>query len=495
MSLSPLRIAAMHAWLGGTALACDPSEPAVALRAAPDGAPNTEQVSDVVFSPQPAADSHNRRVEQLIGEAERTLDIAMYSLSDAGIQAALAAAVARGVEVRFLFETASADRKLTGEARQRSKSGRLEQDGVDVRWVNKIMHHKFMLVDGPRDALDAADLGFLVTGSANWSPGAATFYDENTLFLRGHPELMLRMQREFEHLWTHSRDFVGDPELASRPSTLTIDDAAIADEPDTHVYFTSANFDVRGGDTFVVNGGEEIGDALVAAIAGARRSIHLASGHLRLRAVAEALIARAAEDPPLDVRVYLDGQEFIAASTHEKQADALAECLAAAGDDPADQRECNDRGFLYGYLVGAAGVAVRYKYYAYRWHASYAEQMHHKYMIVDGDELWTGSYNLSSNAEHNTFENMLVFRGPAVAELIDRYEDNFAAIWDTGRDDGALAALHAELAAGGAVPLVFPAMALTHPEVDDLKRQIREACPAVDSPDFRARPEAHRRCE
>jgi len=486
----------MCRWLAAAALAtaCQPDEQVLAARAVPDASP-VARVTDVIFSPQLAADSHNARVAQIIGEAERTLDIAMYSLSDADVLAALAAAVLRGVEVRMLFETASEDRKLSGDALQRSKSGELERDGVDVRWVNKIMHHKFMLVDGPRDALDTAARGFLVTGSANWSYGAATIYDENTLFLRGHDELMLRMQREFEHLWAHSRDFVGDPDLASRPSTLAIEDAAIVDGPETHAYFTSANFDVRGGDTFVVNGGDEIGDALVAAIAGATRSIHLASGHLRLRAVAEALIARAAEDPALDIRVYLDGQEFIAESTHDKQVGALEDCLAAAGDDPADRRACEDRGFLHGFAVGEAGVAVRYKYYAYRWHASYAQQMHHKYMVIDGDELWTGSYNLSSNAEHNTFENMLVFRGAGSAALVDRYEQNFAAIWDTGRDDGALAALHAEIAAGGAIPLVFPAMALTHPEVHDLKQQIRQACPAVDSPDFRARPQAHRRCE
>lgn len=484
-------------WLGATALACAPGEldaQALAVRTAPDES-STPRVTDVVFSPQPAEDSHNVRVARLIGEAERTLDIAMYSLSDADVRAALATAVLRGVEVRMLFETASEDRKLSGDALQRSKSGELERDGVDVRWVNKILHHKFMLVDGPRDAFDAADRGFLVTGSANWSPGAATIYDENTLFLRGHDELTLRMQREFEHLWAHSRDFVGDPELASRPSALAIDDAAIVDGPDTHVYFTSANFDVRGGDTFVVNGGDEIADVLVDAIAGATRSIHLASGHLRLRAVAEALIARAAEVPALDIRVYLDGQEFIAESTHDGQVDDFNSCLAAAGDDPAKRRTCEDRGFLYGFAVGAAGVDVRYKYYAYRWHASYARQMHHKYMVIDGDELWTGSYNLSSNAEHNTFENMLVFRGAGSAELVARYEDNFAAIWDTGRDVGALAALHAEIDEGGAIPLVFPAMALTHSEVDDLKRRIRKACPAVDSAEFRKRPEAHRRCE
>lgn len=476
------------AWLGAALAACHAADEEVGPRS--DG----DRTCDVVFSPQPLAQSHNARVARLIDEAERTLDIAMYSFTDAGIRAALAAATARGVEVRFLYETASEDRKLTGAALQDSPSGRLEQDGVDVRWVNKILHHKFMIVDGPRDDLAAADDAHLVTGSANWSRGAATIYDENTLFLRGERELVLRMQQEFELLWTHSREFAGDPALSSRPSTLTLTDAMIADEPGTDVYFTSANFDLRGGDTFVASGREVVGDALVAAIAGASESIDIASGHLRLRGVAEALIARAA-DPTLKIRVYLDGQEYISAATHAAQVEALDDCFEQAGADPAKQRECEDRGFLFGYAVGEAGVAVRYKYYAYRWHASYAEQMHHKYLVIDGDELWTGSYNLSDNAEHNTFENMLVFRGPAYAELVARFAANFSAIWDTGRDDARLAALQRDIEDGGPVPLVFPAMALTHAEIGGLKNQIRAACPAVDSQPYRTHPESHRTCE
>ncbi len=453
-----------------------------------------ERITDVIFSPQPAAQSHNARVAQLIGTAEHTLDIAMYSFSDAGINAALAAAVDRGVEVRFLFETASEDRKLTGTALQSSKSGRLEQNGIDVRWVNKIMHHKFMIVDGPRDSIDAAAEAFLVSGSGNWSNGAATIYDENTVFLQGHPELVLRMQQEFEHLWTHSRDFVGDASLVSRPSELAITDEMIEDGADEHAFFTSANFDVTG-DTFSVRGRNEVADALVLAIEDASESIHVSSGHLRLRSVAQALIAKAEANPDMDIRVYLDGQEYIAETTHEAQVEEVEECLVEAGTSESKIRACNDKGFLWGFIVGESGVDVRYKYYAYRWHASYAKQMHNKYMIIDGDELWTGSYNLSDNAEHNTFENMLVFRGADNAELVAQYEANFEELWETGRAEGLLAELIAEIDQGGDFPIVFDSMALEHAEIDDLKDRIRDACPAVNSEAFRTNPVAHQRCE
>ena len=456
----------------------------------------TELGTDVIFSPQLLANSHTARVAELINGAQHSLDIAMYSFSDAAVSTALTNAVARGVKVRFLFETANADRKLMGAALTNSKSGRLEAAGVDVRWVNKIMHHKFMIVDGPRDEAGAAETAMLVTGSGNWSNGAATRYDENTLFLDGHRELNLRMQREFNLLWDHSRDLVSNPALVTEHSTLEISDSLIGDGGEEHVYFTSDNFKIQGADTFVIDGRDTVADQLVAAIDGATESIHVASGHLRSRPVAEALIRKASENPELDIKVYLDGQEFISAATHKIQVEDLEECLAEAGASEAKIRDCNDSGFLFGFLAGNSGIEVRYKYYSYRWSAANAVQMHHKYLIIDGDELWTGSYNLSDNAEHNTFENMLHFSGASGAELAATYEANFAALWDTGSANGLLSSLRETISTAitANVPLLFAPMALEWQEVSDLKSLIVAECPLANSADFRAHPEKHPFC-
>ncbi|MFO0635476.1 MAG: phospholipase D-like domain-containing protein [Nannocystaceae bacterium] len=452
--------------------------------------------TDVIFSPQTVEHSHNARVAELIGQAQHSIDIAMYSFSDAGISNALAAAAARGVHIRFVFETASEDRKLAGQALANSKSGRLETAGVDVRWVNKIMHHKFMIVDGPRDDEAAATTAMLVTGSANWSGGAATRYDENTLFLRGQRELNLRMQREFDLLWEHSRELAANPAITTEHSTLQITDAMIGDDASVDAFFTSSNFRIQGGDTFVTEGRNTIADQWVAAIEGATESIHIASGHLRSRPVSEALMRKAADHPEVEIRVYLDGQEYISAATHDAQVDDLEECLAAAGDSASKIRDCNDSGFLFGFIVGNSGIDVRYKYYAYRWSAVYATQMHHKYMVIDGDELFTGSYNLSDNAEHNTFENMLHFSGPQYAELVAQFETNFATMWETGRADDGLANFRQQVASlpTAQIPIVFPSLALTWQEVTDLKDLLRTECPVINNNDFRVHPESHLFC-
>ncbi|MEZ4462479.1 MAG: phospholipase D-like domain-containing protein [bacterium] len=103
--------------------------------------------AEVIFSPQPYETSHLARVAELIDGAQHSIDIAMYSYSDSKIGAALRRAVERGIDVRFIFETANEDKSSPAG----TKSAALEDMGIDVRYVSKIMHHKFVIIDGPRD--------------------------------------------------------------------------------------------------------------------------------------------------------------------------------------------------------------------------------------------------------------------------------------------------------------------------------------------------------
>jgi phosphatidylserine/phosphatidylglycerophosphate/cardiolipin synthase-like enzyme len=452
--------------------------------------------ADVIFSPRLYPLSHNVRVAQEVDSAQESIDIAIYSFSDNGIYDALERAVLRNVEVRAIFETANADRKKEGADFENSRSSRLERMGINVRYVNKIMHHKFMIIDGPQKDLSTAQTALLITGSGNWSWGAATKYDENTLFLKGYAGLVLSMQREFDLMWAHSRDFVYDDTLPYEISSLEITDSHIESYglgTDTvDAFFTSDNFTVTG-DTFRKTNLSVVTDALVGAIQNATESIWVASGHLRLRGVSEALMDKFAANPDLDIRIMLDGQEYISAGYHQHQLQQREECLDTATTESRIRR-CNEKGFLFGYQVSAAGIPVRFKYYAYRWHYSYAIQMHHKYMIIDGDELWTGSYNLSDNAEHNTFENIVVLKGSEFEELLASYKENFTAVWELNREDDTYSSLFAQITESATIPLVFSPMSLTWSEIQTLKATILENCPAVASVAFRTEPQDHKIC-
>jgi len=449
---------------------------------------------DVMFSPQPAANSHNTRIAQLIRGAQHNIDIAIYSYSDAGIAAALKDRADYGVKVRFIFDTAAEDRKLTDPtARASSKSGRIEAQGIDVRWVNKTMHHKFVLIDGPRDVRENVSTAKLVMGSANWSAGAATDFDENTVFIEGSPELMAAFQHEFDTLWLGSRDFVG-PAISQGLSTVKILPTEVPDDAGIEALFTSHNFVAGGpdGTTWRVDKAKTaLTDAWNAAIGRAQTSIHVATTHMRLRPFVEALLAKKQADPSLDIKIYLDQQEYISPSGDTQQQTDLNTCLAAATTE-LQRLNCLYNDFLFSKMLVDAGITVRFKSYAYRWDYTYAFQMHSKYMIVDGKEVLTGSFNASMNSEQATFESGLHVFGTQFAGLVAKYEQNFTSMWDTGRSE--LAGLRAKIMNDATFPIVFPSMALTYQEFGDLRALIRTNCSTVDSDEFRNNAAAHRIC-
>jgi len=452
---------------------------------------------DVIFSPQDYWNSHLGELHGLLDEAKASIDIAMYSFSDGGLMDTLERAVDRGVQVRLIFNSALKDKKDPSGTR----SARLEAMGVDVRYVNKIMHHKYAIIDGPQWSVEEATTGILVSGSGNWSYSAGTKYDENTVFHYGNARLNLLFQQEFNHMWANSRDLVWNQDL-TYVETMTITDAMIPGDPSADVVFTSANMRTwvskTYGNTFsVIAGLNTVSDRLVEMIDGAQDSIWIASGHLRSRPIAEALMRAADRSPELDIRVYLDGQEYTSQWLHNKQEVDLDECLAKAGTSASKTQKCMDVGFKFGYAIHQhPGVDLRYKYYSYRWDYTYAKQMHHKYMLVDGRWLATGSYNYSDNAEHNTLENCAIYDAVTYPELVQAFADNFLGMWDTGIAEGLYEAKMDEIVNGTEdFWIVFPSMALSSDQVSALKSAIRDACPQVDDEEWRKNPGAHKVCE
>ncbi|MCA9623136.1 MAG: hypothetical protein KC731_29155, partial [Myxococcales bacterium] len=300
----------------------------------------------VVFSPQQNPDEqHLAKIAKLIDdEADETIDIALYSYSHSGpIRDAIERALDRGVKIRFL-----ADTDLANSA---SKGGALEEIGIDVRRVTKIMHHKFAIIDGPRDddSLDRAMSAHVVSGSANWSSSAGSLYDENTLFMTGYPEIALRLQRDFDTLWAGSKDKVWQSfEWDQTRGNIT--DALIAqyDDPNTDVFLTSFNFKPTSSGGWSVLGTSVVTDELVKAIHTAETSIHVASGHFINLPVAQAILDVKTQRPDVEVDIILDCQEI--------PRDGEIVALKAA--------------------IEAAGGTIQYKCNTFRWHYKYAMEMH-----------------------------------------------------------------------------------------------------------------------
>ncbi len=449
---------------------------------------------DTVFSPQPYFDSHINRVVEMIDGAERSIDMAMYSLSDNRAFDALADAVERGVEIRVLFDSANGDHLNTAG----SRSARLEDLGADVRYINRIMHHKFAIIDGPQDELLQASQARFFSGSANLSFGAATRYDENVTFHRGDAPLVLKMQREFNHLWENSRDLEWNEDLTYF-ETLPIAADMIPPKEGLEVLLTSENFETtfssRWGAGFrPLPFSEVVADRLVELIEEADSSIYVAAGFLRSRPVSEALLQRWQEDPDLDIQIYLDQSEYISQWYHNSQLRDLDDCLEDAGENERDIYNCRERGFIFSYQLLDAGIPVRFKNYSYRWHYSYALQMHHKYMIFDRNTVATGSYNFSNNAEQNTMENVVIYRDSFYPEVVNGFVANFDAIWETGRAENIFDDILEEVSTADEIELIFEPAAFTWEEVTELRQLIRQRCSEVDSEEYRRFPENNRTC-
>ena len=448
----------------------------------------------VVFSPAELDESHLAKAKDWIDQAETSIDIAMYSMRPTriGILDSLEAAVLQGVKVRMILEKASKDRKNP----EGSFSSRMEDLGIDVRYINKIMHHKFAIIDATEESF-LPTKNRLISGSANWTSSAAQRFDDNTLFFSGQYELSNRFSQEFDSLWNHSRDFVWQDfsESISRILPISEENPTAVDQNDFDVFFTSANFqkvDLRAGPGFrTIYGVNTVSRAIVAAIESAKTSIKVASGHLRSKLIAEALLRKKQEAPGVDIQVILDNQKFISAYYDAEQKREIITCEREARTDRQRQK-CTETGIYYSYDLVRAGIYVRFKAYAYRWHYSYAPQMHHKYMVIDQKVVLTGSFNYSDNAENNTMENLMVLRGDRFEQLADDFIENHETMWSSGRN--LIEGLNEQISSADSFPIVFEPMALSWQELSDLKKLIRENCSAINSHDFRRKPEAHRVC-
>lgn len=136
------------------------------------------------FSPQGGVEDF---LVDAIGRAERTIDVAIFSLYAQRVVDALIAAKARGVAVRVVADASQAARSQPVLA--------LSKSGVKLRLSSGrggtgVMHHKYALFDGI----------MLMTGSYNFSANAEQFNFENDIFT-AHPGEVAAYGAEFAGVW------------------------------------------------------------------------------------------------------------------------------------------------------------------------------------------------------------------------------------------------------------------------------------------------------
>ena len=126
-----------------------------------------------------------RRICQLFDKARSSVDICVFTITHDAVTDAIERAERRGVEIRLVSD----DLKATDTG---SDIDRLRRAGVAVRTDRSPhhMHHKFAIFDRR----------LLLTGSFNWTRGAAMNNAENFVLL-SDARLIEQFQTEFELLW------------------------------------------------------------------------------------------------------------------------------------------------------------------------------------------------------------------------------------------------------------------------------------------------------
>jgi phosphatidylserine/phosphatidylglycerophosphate/cardiolipin synthase-like enzyme len=145
-------------------------------------APQGLDLAEAHFSP---GDDCPRTIVQLLGLARSTLDVCVFTITDDRLSTALIDAKRRGVAVRVITD----NDKVSDEG---SDIIRLDEAGIPVR-VDRTeyhMHHKFALIDGR----------ILLTGSYNWTRGAARYNNENFISTSDR-RLITPFTQVFEGLW------------------------------------------------------------------------------------------------------------------------------------------------------------------------------------------------------------------------------------------------------------------------------------------------------
>lgn len=153
-------------------------------------ATSTAATPTVYFAPPDPLVQH---VVEAIGEARRSIDLAVRDISSPAIAQALLNAAEQGVAIRLVTDRYSAEGpRMPGQAP--SQVPALQAAGIPVIILGepfqRTMHHKFALFDGAR----------LWVGSWNWREEDAASNWEDVLIL-DDPAVLRQFQRTFETLW------------------------------------------------------------------------------------------------------------------------------------------------------------------------------------------------------------------------------------------------------------------------------------------------------
>jgi phosphatidylserine/phosphatidylglycerophosphate/cardiolipin synthase-like enzyme len=314
------------------------------------------------------------RVAAFLGEARKSLDIALYDIRLPGepgdvVAGALRDAAERGVKLRLAYNADHDERMIPpppGTKPELIES--LPFPTCGIPGIPDLMHHKYVVRDGES----------VWTGSTNWTTDSWTL-QENVIVVAHSPQLADEFGQNFEELW-RERDVSRSGH--EDPRTLSLDGRAV------RAWFTPGH-------------GEELSHRIAHAIGRARERVRIASPVLTAGPVIGTL-AEVAAEAKVDLRGVVDRTQLeqVFQQWRDNGRSAWKIPILASVLEHADFR---------------GKPSTRYT------PDSVHDFMHAKVTVAD-DWVFAGSFNLSRSGERNA-ENVLEVQDPELADRLAAYID------------------------------------------------------------------------
>ena len=318
------------------------------------------------------------RVAAFLGEARRSLDLALYDVRLPGSAGDLVAdtlrdAAARGVAVRIAYNADHDERMFPPPPRTAPELiEALPFPTAGIPGIPDLMHHKYVVRDGES----------VWTGSTNWTTDSWTI-QENLVTIVDSAALAAAYTQNFEELW-QARDVsdTGRPE----PARLQVDGHP------ARAWFTPGR-------------GEDLSARIAAAIGRAQRRVRIASPVITAGPVIGKL-AEVAAEARVDVGGVVDATQ-------------MAQVFRQWGENPRSSWKIPIVESIFEHAEFSGKPSTPYT------PESIHDFMHAKVTVAD-DVVFAGSFNLSRSGELNA-ENVLELHDPELAERLAGFIDSIRA--------------------------------------------------------------------
>ena len=310
-----------------------------------------------------------RRVVEFVGEAQSTLELALYDVRlpdpvGTQVREAIEGAAARGVKVRLAYNDEREERDVPVPPPPLTERDLIESLAVPTKGIPGIpdlMHHKYVVRDGRS----------VWTGSTNWTQDAWSL-QENVIAVVESEAVAAAYRHNFDELWdTGQVDRSGFAE----PQPIDVGGAQV------RAWFTPGQ-------------GRDLSHRIAEAIGRATRRVRIASPVITAGPILGTLAQEAAEGR-LDLAGVVDAPQ-------------TSQVFRQWGENPRSA-----------WKVPLLATVLREAPFTGKPSTPYAPGRIHDYMhakvTVADDVVFCGSFNLSRSGELNA-ENVLEIHDPELAE-------------------------------------------------------------------------------